>query len=212
MEDTMMTPSANRGQVRCGNANSTCATHELSDRLTLNQRSQVTSVRLCGPEKRNAIDGKSSGPVRQRRRGLSAALALLGAALAPLGAARASETDKPAIPVLVTSVLTAAVTATGQPIVFPPVNARVVVSTYDIAPGATLPEHKHPFARYAYVLAGRLRIANTETGQSSVYKTGDFIIEAIGQWHKAVSLDARPVKLLVVDQVAGDLNNIVMRK
>jgi quercetin dioxygenase-like cupin family protein len=77
---------------------------------------------------------------------------------------------------------------------------------------AILPEHKRPFPRYAYVLAGTLRITNTETGHSDVYRTGDFIIEAIGQWHKATSLDDRPVKLLVIDQVAGDLSNVVMRK
>ena len=47
----------------------------------------------------------------------------------------------------------------------------VVVPTYDIAPDATLPEHKHPFARCAYVPAGTLRITNTETGQSNVYRT-----------------------------------------
>jgi quercetin dioxygenase-like cupin family protein len=127
-------------------------------------------------------------------------------------AAHASEIDKAAIPVLVTPVLTAAVTATGQPIALPPDNARVVVSTYEIAQEATLPEHKHPFPRYAYVLAGTLRITNTETGRSDVYKAGDFIIEAIGQWHKAASLDDRPVKLLVIDQVAGDLSNVVMQR
>jgi quercetin dioxygenase-like cupin family protein len=136
----------------------------------------------------------------------SAALALLGVA------AHASETDKPAIPVLVTPVLTATVTATGQPIILPRANVRVVVSTYEIAAGATLPEHKHPFARYAYVLAGTLRITSTETGHSKVYRAGGFIVEAIGQWHKAASLGGRPAKLLVIDQVSGDVNNTVMRK
>ena len=96
---------------------STCVTDEFSDRLTLNQRGRVTLARVSGLEKRNAIDGKSSRPARQRRRGLRAALALLGAA------AQASETDKPAIPVLVTPVLTAALTATGRPIVLPPAHA-----------------------------------------------------------------------------------------
>ena len=140
------------------------------------------------------------------RASLCAALVLLGAA------AHASETDRAAIPVLVTPVLTAAVTATGQPIVLPPDDARVVVSTYEIAPEATLPEHKHPFPRYGHVLAGTLRITNTEAGHSDVYRTGDFIIEAVGQWHQAVSLDDRPVKLLVIDQVAGEQSNVIMRK
>jgi quercetin dioxygenase-like cupin family protein len=140
------------------------------------------------------------------RASLCAALVLLGAA------AHASEADRAAVPVLVTPVLTASVTASGQPIVLPSGDARVVVSTYEIAPGATLPEHKHPFPRYGYVLAGTLRIANTETGHSDVYRAGDFIIEAKGQWHQAVSLDDRPVKLLVIDQVAGEQSNVIMRK
>jgi quercetin dioxygenase-like cupin family protein len=59
------------------------------------------------------------------------------------------------IPILIPPILNAAVTATGQPILLPSANARVVVAIYNIAPDATLPEHKHPFARYAYVLAGR---------------------------------------------------------
>ena len=73
-------------------------------------------------------------------------------------------------------------------------------------------EHKHPFVRYAYVLTGTLRVTNTETGHSNVYKTGDFIIEAIGQWHQAVNLDGRPLKLLVIDQQADEKSNVVMRK
>jgi quercetin dioxygenase-like cupin family protein len=116
------------------------------------------------------------------------------------------------MPVLVTPVLTAAVTTAGQPILLPRGNIKVVVSIYEIAPDGTLPEHKHPFTRYAYVLAGTLRIINTETGRSNVYRAGDFIVEAIGQWHKAAGLGDQPVKLLVIDQVAGDLTNTVMRE
>lgn len=37
-------------------------------------------------------------------------------------------------------------------------------------------------------------------------------IEAIGQWHQAVNLDDRPLKLLVIDQQAGEKSNVVMRK
>jgi quercetin dioxygenase-like cupin family protein len=74
-----------------------------------------------------------------------------------------------------------------------------------------LPEHKHPFPRYAYVLAGALRVTNTDTGHSEIYKVGDFIIEAIDQWHRGTSLGNAPVKLLVIDQVPGDVPNTVMR-
>jgi quercetin dioxygenase-like cupin family protein len=146
-------------------------------------------------------------------------LAGFGAVFAVLlaTAALAQDAGKTPQPVVVTSVLNATVTATGQKIALPQGDARVSVTLYDIAAHATLPEHKHPFPRYAYVLRGTLRVTNTETGQSHVYKTGDFIIEAIGQWHKAEGVDGHPVKLLVIDQVAGDQvagdgNNVVLRK
>ena len=46
--------------------------------------------------------------------------------------------------VTVTQLLSTTVTSSGQPIVLPQKNAQIVVSSYDIAPGATLPVHKHP--------------------------------------------------------------------
>ena len=90
--------------------------------------------------------------------------------------------------------------------------ATIVVSIYEITAGTTLCEHKHPFVRYAHVLIGTLRLANTETGHRNVHKAGDFIIEAIGQWHQAVNLDDRPLNSLVIDQQAGQKSNVVMRK
>ena len=115
-------------------------------------------------------------------------------------------------PVRVTRLLTAGVTAAGQSIVLCLNPATIVVSIYEIAAGATLREHKHPFVRYAYVLTGTLRVTNTQTGRSNVYKAGDFIIEAIGQWHQAVNLDGRPLKLLVIDQQADEKSNVFRRK
>ena len=46
--------------------------------------------------------------------------------------------------------------------------ARVAVSIYEIAAGATLREHKQPFVRYPYVLTGTLRGTNTETGDTAM--------------------------------------------
>lgn len=113
--------------------------------------------------------------------------------------------------VVVKQVLSTGVTASGQPITLPAKDAHVVVTTYDIGPGARLPEHKHPFPRYAYVLSGTLRVTNTDTGRSDVYKPGDFIVEAIGQWHKAANIGKGPVRLLVIDQVEGEQGNTVLR-
>jgi quercetin dioxygenase-like cupin family protein len=114
--------------------------------------------------------------------------------------------------VVATPVLTSTVTATGQPIVLPRENPQVRVVTLDIAPGAVLPEHKHPYPRYGYVLAGTLRVTNTDTGTSMVYGVGDFIIEAVDQWHRGASIGSGPARLLVIDQVEGGQGNVVTRE
>jgi hypothetical protein len=73
-----------------------------------------------------------------------------------------------ASPVRVTRLLTAVVTAAGQSIVLCLNPATIAVSIYEIAAGATLREHKHPFVRYPYVLTGTLRVTNTETGDTAM--------------------------------------------
>ena len=72
--------------------------------------------------------------------------------------------------------------------------------------------HKHPFPRYAYVEQGTLKVTNVETGASNTYKTGDFIIEMIGQWHQATNIGADPVKLLVIDQVEQGAKNTILKQ
>ncbi|MGH6881406.1 cupin domain-containing protein [Hypericibacter sp.] len=138
-------------------------------------------------------------------------LVSVGLTLAALSAYSANAGD-PAKNVLVTPVLTTSVTSSGQAIVLPSKDSTVIVSTYEIAKGATLPEHKHPYPRYAYVLAGEIRVTNTDAGKSETYKAGDFIIEAIGQWHHAENVGDGPVKLLVIDQVAGAGGNVILQQ
>lgn len=111
--------------------------------------------------------------------------------------------------VVVTPVAKSTVTATGQPIMLPQTNAEVEVSTYDIPVGAKLPVHKHPFPRYAYVLSGKLEVTYLDAGTSTVYEAGGFIVEAVGQWHKASNVGAEPVKLLVIDMVEAGQANVV---
>ena len=117
-----------------------------------------------------------------------------------------------AAPVVVTPVKTTAVTSTGQPLILPQKNVEVTASIYDIAPGATLPVHKHPFARYAYVLAGTLQVTNVDTGKSDVFKTGDFIVEMIDQWHRGSNIGADPVKLVVIDQIEAGAEATVLKQ
>jgi quercetin dioxygenase-like cupin family protein len=102
-------------------------------------------------------------------------------------------------------------TASGKPITLPQNNVRVIVSTFDIAPGATLPIHKHPFARYGIVQAGTLKVVNVETNDSKAYKAGDFVVEMIGQWHRAEKIGESAVKLLVIDQVEGKAANTILK-
>ena len=117
-----------------------------------------------------------------------------------------------AAPVVVTPVKTTAVTSTGQPLILPRQTVEVTASIYDSAPGATLPVHKHPFARYAYVLAGTLQVTNVDTGKSDVFKTGDFIVEMIDQWHRGSNIGADPVKLVVIDQIEAGAEATVLKQ
>ncbi|WP_187971812.1 cupin domain-containing protein [Aquibium microcysteis] len=143
-------------------------------------------------------------------RKLTTALGVLAAAALACGPARALD-DAARPPVVVTPLASTNVTAAGQPIVLPRTDARVVASLFEIAPGATLPVHKHPSARYAYVLAGELLVTNVETGAATTYRAGDFIVEMIDTWHQGSAVGTGPVRLVVIDQVEGDVQNTLLR-
>ena len=138
-------------------------------------------------------------------------IAMLLSAGASLTAAYALDSGA-AAPVVVTPVKTTEVTSTGQPITLPQKNVEVTASIFDIAPGATLPVHKHPFPRYGYVLAGTLKVTNVDTGKSDTFKTGDFIVEMIDQWHQGSNIGADPVKLLVIDQIEAGAQATVLKQ
>ncbi|HEV2562537.1 MAG TPA: cupin domain-containing protein [Rhizomicrobium sp.] len=126
-------------------------------------------------------------------------------AISTIGIAHAA--DKP----IITPVLSTAQTMTGQAIEVP-ANPQVIVTTVEIPPGAKLPVHKHPFARYGYVMEGTLTGTQTDTGKTFTYTPGTFIVEMRGQWHSAVNDGAVPVKLLVIDQVPiGTKSNTIVK-
>ena len=114
-------------------------------------------------------------------------------------------------PVTVTPILGATTTASGQPISFPQGDLSFTASSYDIGAGAALPEHKHPYPRYAYVVAGTLAVTNTVTGATVTYKVGDVIIEAVDQWHKANNIGTDAVKLIVYDFAPKGAQNTVKK-
>jgi len=140
-----------------------------------------------------------------------AAFAAVALGAAPLHAESQPAKTDTARPVTVRPVAAATATSSGQPIVLPQKDAQVLVSTYEIAPGAVLPVHKHPFPRYAYVQAGDLRVTNNDTGKSEDFKPGDFIVEAVGQWHYGTNTGKDTVRLLVIDMVEKGKANTVLR-
>jgi quercetin dioxygenase-like cupin family protein len=138
--------------------------------------------------------------------------AVAGVALvaAPLRAEDKPATDV-AQPVKVTPMLTTSVTSSGQPIVMPQKDVQITLSTYDISPGAKLPEHKHPYPRYGFVEAGTLRVTNLQTEKTETYEKGSFILEAVDQWHKAENDGSDPVKLLVIDVMPKGATSTILK-
>jgi quercetin dioxygenase-like cupin family protein len=132
-------------------------------------------------------------------------IAALLLCLACLSPAMAEDTAA----VKVVPVLTTTKTATGQPLVLPDKNPQVVVTSMEIAPGARLPRHMHPFARYAYVLQGEVTV-EYEGGQRRVFHAGEFIVEAIGVWHFGTNTGTVPLRLLVIDQVEAGKSNTIL--
>jgi quercetin dioxygenase-like cupin family protein len=123
-------------------------------------------------------------------------IAMLGLASVSAGASLAEQRAPAEV---VTEIARTTKTATGQPIALAPGPLQVVATIYALAPGVKLPEHKHPFQRYAYVLEGELTVQ--QSGVSSrVYRAGDFIVESVDGWHFGAATGSGPVKLLVIDQ------------
>jgi quercetin dioxygenase-like cupin family protein len=139
------------------------------------------------------------------------AVARVFAALGFLAPIAALADSAPTPPVVVREVFSGSTTAAGQPIVLPQKDARLVVTTYEIAPGARLPVHKHPFPRYGYMLAGTLTVTDVESGESKTYSAGDTIVEMVGRWHYGANTGTEPVKLLVIDQTEGAAPNTELR-
>jgi quercetin dioxygenase-like cupin family protein len=120
----------------------------------------------------------------------------------------AQAADKP----IVTPLASTTQTMTGQQIEVP-ANPQVIATLVEIPPGAKLPEHKHPYARYGYVLEGTLTGTETETGKVYTYSQGQFIVEMRDQWHSAVNNGNVPVRVLVIDQVpVGTTTNTVQKQ
>jgi quercetin dioxygenase-like cupin family protein len=125
----------------------------------------------------------------------------------PAPAAAAKPPEKP----VVKKLFSGTETALGQKLALPQGNAEVTVLSYEIPPGAKLPVHKHPHPRYAYVLAGRLKVSTGDDAKSFEYGPGDFIVEMLDAWH-GETLGPETVKLLVIDQAPPGETNTVLKQ
>lgn len=90
-------------------------------------------------------------------------------------------------------------TLSGQPIRAATGDLRLTINQAVIPAGGTLPPHKHPYPRLVQVLAGRLKVVNLDTGQVTEAKAGDWMVDAVEQWHEARALGDEPVRLLTID-------------
>ena len=114
-------------------------------------------------------------------------------------------------PVTVKTLITTTKTDIGQPLVLPKRDPELIVSTYDIAPGAKLARHEHPFSRYAYVLQGDIAV-QFDDGSQKRYHAGDVIVEAVNTWHFGMNVGTQPVRLVVFDLVEAGKPATVLAK
>jgi len=103
-------------------------------------------------------------------------------------------------PQTVGSPVTLDATLSGQPIRAPAGDLRVTVTRVQLPVGGRLAAHKHPYPRVVQVVSGRLRITNLDTGQAREAKAGDWMVDAVDQWHEAATLGDEPVLLMTIDQ------------
>jgi quercetin dioxygenase-like cupin family protein len=47
---------------------------------------------------------------------------------------------------------------------------------------------------------GRLSVRNLDTGETREVKAGDWVVDAIDQWHEAAVVGNEPVRLTTIDQ------------
>lgn len=106
--------------------------------------------------------------------------------------------------VVSTKILETSETNTGDPIVYPVTeNPQVTVAIVEIAPGASTPEHKHPYPLVGYILQGTLEVT-AEDGTVNVYKEGDALVEALGKNHHGRNIGDTPVRVLITVMGVAD--------
>jgi len=114
-------------------------------------------------------------------------------------------------PVTIGTPVTIGATLSGQPIRPPAGDLRVTITQTELPAGGRLAAHKHPYPRLVQVLSGRLEIRNLDTGQTREAKAGDWMVDAVEQWHEAVALGDQPARLMTIDQAPPGKPVTIMR-
>ena len=102
-------------------------------------------------------------------------------------------------------------TVTGQPVVLPQGPVHVEFRVSEFPAGFKGPVHKQPYARYAYILSGRLRVHYEDGGLVKEFGPGEAMVEGIDQWHWVEPVGSEGVRVLVVDQTPPGAANVVIR-
>lgn len=139
------------------------------------------------------------------RRTALAGLAAIAVAAAATAAVFAVE------PMQVTPLVTTTTTWSGQPLALPQGAVEVKASRVVMPVGTELAPHKHPWPRYVAIQSGRLSVSNEVTGVTREFGPGDFLVEAIDQWHTGKVVGDQPVLLVVIDQAPPGAVNVVQK-
>lgn len=102
-------------------------------------------------------------------------------------------------PTVIGTPVTVDATLSGQPIRAAPGDLRVTITQVQLPVGGKLAAHKHPYPRLVQVLQGRLEVRNLDTGQTRQAKAGDWMVDAVEQWHEALVVGDEPVRLMTID-------------
>ena len=107
-------------------------------------------------------------------------------------------------------------TPSGLSIALPKNDVRLIATVLELSSGDKIPQSRHPYSRYAYLLSGALQMTNTRTGKVEVYRPGDLIVfdyyvEGVGRWREGVGIGAEAVKLLVIDQIDAKPSSVAVR-
>ena len=115
-------------------------------------------------------------------------------------------------PVTIGTPVTIDATLSGQAIRAPSGDLRVTITQVELPAGGKLAAHKHPYPRVVQVLSGRLAIRNLDTGQTREAKAGEWMVDAVEQWHEAIALGDQPARLMTIDQAPPGQPVTIMRK